>query len=332
MNGLDTSSISQMFPCVFKSVIKKCEATTYENFVEILKYVLVNSHKGNAMFMPNDEQTVAYLSSSNAYTLKQTKTFFTILESTTLDTGLLSSIRNNPIMIDLSALTVEHIMPQEATTYWRGCVDDQGKYEYYVNLIGNLTLADKKNNTRMSNRDFEYKKNALKSIGRINMNVDIIERDYWNSQSIIQRTSELAKKFTEIFPYFESSLDFSSSEELPSEYLITLDRGEINANAIIYLDKTVDILAGSTIRKCTSRKPNFQQKLLQEIEKENITDRGDVFYVEEDIRGMTSISAATDFICGGYNNGWLFWVDEDGVCINDFLRPVLELTERLPDN
>lgn len=324
MCGLDTSSITRMFPTLFKNVWKKCQEIGFDSFVEVLKHYLVNAHKNNAMFMPNNEQISTYLASANAYTLKQTKVFFTILESETLDTGLYTSIKNNPIPIDVSALTVEHIMPQEATDYWRNLVDDRSKYEHYVNLIGNLTLADKKNNTRMSNRDFEYKKNALRSVGRINMNVDIISSDTWNSQAIIQRTAKLTEKFIDIFPYFESKLNLSTAECIAEEYRITLNRGEISASAIIHLDKTVDILSGSTIRKCSNRNYRFEQKLRQEIEKENITDRGDVFYVEEDICGLTSISAATDFIYGGSNNGWIFWEDENGIILNDSLRTILE--------
>ena len=324
MNGLDTSSISMMFPALFRYVEKKCQETTYSNFVEILKYYLVNFHKNNAMFMPNDEQTLAYLLSTNAYTLRHTKTFFSILESEALDTGLFTSIKDNPITIDSKVLTVEHIMPQEPTQYWRNCVDEQDKYEYYANLLGNLTLADKRNNSRMSNRDFEYKKNALKSIGRINMNIDIISKETWDSNAIIQRTIELSKKFVETFPYFESTLNFSSNEDLPKEYYISLDRGDINVKAILHADKTVDILAGSTMRKNVYRDPALQQKLLQEIEKEKIFDRGDIFFVEEDICGISSISTATNFVYGGSSNGWLFWTDENGVVLNDSVRKILE--------
>ena len=64
--------------------------------------------------------------------------------------------------------------------------------------------------------------------------------------------------------------------------------------------------------------------LKPQIEKENITDRGDVFYVEEDICGLSSISAATDFVYGGSNNGWIYWNDETGIVLNDYLRLILE--------
>ena len=76
-------------------------------------------------------------------------------ESTTF---VLKKIENNESRVPYSNLNVEHVMPQTETKYWSKYINENSIYEEVVNRIGNLTLVDSKDNSSMSNRNFDTKK------------------------------------------------------------------------------------------------------------------------------------------------------------------------------
>ncbi|MFI3162930.1 MAG: DUF4357 domain-containing protein [Bacillota bacterium] len=304
MHGEDTSGITRVFPTLLKDVIAKCDEVGYDKIVDVTNFYLVNKNLQKASFMPTDEQIKRYLTDANAYVLAHTKTFFDIIEN------------DNPIVIDLSRLTVEHVLPQTSTDYWLECVgDDKSKYGYYANLLGNLTIADKSTNSEMSNRNFDIKKHAMERVGRINLSKDIISNDEWDYKKIIARTKSLIKIFNKRFPYICAKADYENLES----YNIFFSAGETHAEAILYSDGRVDILPNSIIRKCRNRAETLDRKLNTFIESGIIEDNNSEYTVIEVI-GFTAVSTALDFIYGGSNNGWLHWKDENGNAINDSLR------------
>ena len=91
------------------------------------------------MKMPTDQEIREFLSHNDAYILKCTRSVLEKIE-----------LADNSAKVDLSNLTIEHLLPQTPTAFWKQYVPAE-KYNDYVGLIGNLTLATNLNNIQMGN-------------------------------------------------------------------------------------------------------------------------------------------------------------------------------------
>lgn len=326
MADKDTSPITNIFSPIFNKVKDNCEKRGYDQFIEVLKYYLSNANENNSMAMPNDDAIMLAMKTNNSYVLAVTKIFFSIIESEQNWNGI-EQVREdnekNPIMVDLTHLTIEHIMPQEPTQFWIDRIGDMSpnQYSQLVNTIGNLTLADRKTNSKMNNRDFDYKKKAIEDVGRLNINREIINAKEWNNLMIKERTEKLAKMFNIKFPYFSSCLQLDGAKQ----YEIYLNIDDIKATASIYMSGKTVVHMGSVIKE------NARAMLQVKNRRIEMMNRGDLSYdsntklftVRKDI-SFLSLTEATKFIYGGCNDGWLLWTTKDGECLNDTIRYKIE--------
>lgn len=192
--GIDTKSISNIFGSMLGKILKKFEEG--ENYYNsVLKTFVVDTRLTN-QFMPTDKTVEEEFNKSNLYSREST-------------TFVLKKIENNESRISYSNLNVEHVMPQTETKYWSKYINENSIYEEVVNRIGNLTLVDSKDNSSMSNRDFESKKQVLNKSRHIKMNEDILNKENWNEDEILKRSEVLAKEFIKIFPYPDIQIDES---------------------------------------------------------------------------------------------------------------------------
>lgn len=198
-------------------------------------------------------------------------------------------------------------------------------YPQIVNMIGNLTLADRRTNSRMNNRDFEYKKQAIADVGRLNINRDIIASPDWTIEEIKKRTQWMIQMFNIKFPYFTSSLNFDGVQQ----YEIFISNGDTLASATLFSTGKVVLHKGARIKN------TVRVTLRSESVRDEYISRGFVVYDEETRTYITqkdldfmSLSTATNFVYGGCNDGWLLWKDESGKIINDTLRYKIEKATR----
>lgn len=306
MCDLNTSSITRLFPVILKSIVKTCNGK-YDNVEDVLKFYLVNHNKNKSSYMPTDAEVKDYLSKKNAYVLSHTRTFFEIVEM------------ESPIEINFKNLTVEHVMPQTSTEYWLKCCGvNPDQYENLVNLIGNLTLADKGTNSKIGNQDFETKKIELEKVGKINLSKDIPDKKVWTKDEIKNRTSVLIDKFIEIFPYFASANNFEEANSFP----IYFQKGDVVAKALIYQNKEVELLAGSQLRICNNRDIASEEKLNELIEEKIVVEENGVYILNQSLM-FNSISTVSNFVYGGSNNGWIQWKDDEGNVLDQTIRVLL---------
>lgn len=103
--------------------------------------------------------------------------------------------------IDFSGLSIEHIMPQTLTEWWRSHIgaDAEETYELYVHTLGNLTLTGY--NPELSNSEFDKKK-ALLLESKLAMNREVAGRDAWRKEEIEARAESLACRAIEVWPSF----------------------------------------------------------------------------------------------------------------------------------
>jgi alkylated DNA nucleotide flippase Atl1 len=101
--------------------------------------------------------------------------------------------------IDLGKATIEHVLPQTLTSFWRDALtldagDDESAesiHESLLHTLGNLTLTAY--NSELGNRDFTEKRAMLQKSG-IRLNAEIAEREAWGRAEIEARGRLLAER------------------------------------------------------------------------------------------------------------------------------------------
>lgn len=86
--------------------------------------------------------------------------------------------------IDYSAMTIEHLLPQNPKSKGANHDDIKG-------LIGNLILVNEDLNSKLANKDFAEKKSIL-SRSSVHMDDDIVNASTWGEKEITRRTETLA--------------------------------------------------------------------------------------------------------------------------------------------
>lgn len=101
--------------------------------------------------------------------------------------------------VDLSAATIEHILPQTITQSWRDelGIDSEAIHAKLVDTFGNLTLTGY--NTELGNLSFWDKKAKLANT-HIELNRWILQQSNWRSLEITDRAEALLLKANELWP------------------------------------------------------------------------------------------------------------------------------------
>lgn len=320
--GLDTSDITRLFPTILKDVLIEC-AGNYKYIVEYTKKNLVNKQRGKAAAMPDDEYLSTYLKTANVYSNRITlRAVFERIET-----------KGNPAPVDLSKLSIEHLMPQTATKEWLQVLGiDEVNYEKYLHRIGNLTLATKVDNSKMKNKPWDFKVKILEDTSHLIMNKEILKTKKWDLEEIEKRTESLIESISYSYPYF------SASDEVIKKHDIYLDWDEVKATAYLYEeDGSVEVLAGSEIVKyntqayCEEGQYDLYNDLLEEgVIKE--TSTGATFVKNHlftpKTKNKTALSVTAGLILCGSRNGWEYWVDSNNKRLNDDIDLKLRLTTK----
>ena len=306
-NGDDTSRVSKAFPSYLKHVRKYVAVHGFENIVDIVIYVLVTRNQSNNMSLPTDKALKSNLSNVNAYAMRLVRWLLEKIEN-----------RNNPATLDMSNLSIEHIMPQTSTAYWEEKAGVSGEeYIELVNTIGNLTLVTKPDNSAAGNKDFETKKKIFEDTLHIRLNKTLYGMSEWTSEAIKNRSERLIDELISMYPYLRSNGNYDHD----GSRNIFLEAHGIKASGYLNEDGTVIIYSGSEIY---SKIKDIASDTLGEVRQEML-DKG---IIEKTIGGLQftqdyvapSVSNAAGLILGGSRNGWDCWKDEDGIIINDSLR------------
>jgi len=306
-NGDDTSRVSKAFPSYLKHVRKYVAVHGFENIVDIVIYVLVTRNQSNNMSLPTDKALKSNLSNVNAYAMRLVRWLLEKIEN-----------RNNPATLDMSSLSIEHIMPQTSTAYWEEKAGVSGEeYIELVNTIGNLTLVTKPDNSAAGNKDFETKKKIFEDTLHIRLNKTLYGMSEWTSEAIKNRSERLIDELISMYPYLRSNGNYDHD----GSRNIFLEAHGIKASGYLNEDGTVIIYSGSEIY---SKIKDIASDTLGEARQEML-DKG---IIEKTIGGLQftqdyvapSVSNAAGLILGGSRNGWDCWKDEDGIIINDSLR------------
>lgn len=204
---MNSQNISKLFPSVLKRVLERCN----NDFSDILKHfnqeLVGNTALTSGSFMPTDEQMYELLYNANVYKRPALRIVLDRLE-----------LYDNPAPVDLSHLSIEHLMPQTPTEEWLEELDTDTEL-YYENLhrLGNLTLAAKKDNSKMGNLMWDYKNEVLKETAHLKLNLDLMVIDKWDIDRIDSRTKELIERICKIYPYPSVSITQKMDDNVVDE-------------------------------------------------------------------------------------------------------------------
>lgn len=124
--------------------------------------------------------------------------------------------------VDLSALTIEHIMPQTLTEEWVRNLGEfaEERHREMVHRIGNLTLTGY--NPELSNSPFDVKRKKLAE-SNVAMNKEIAREEEWGFAQIEERGRRLAERALALWPGPTSSFGAAfgtGSKAVPSSQRI----------------------------------------------------------------------------------------------------------------
>jgi len=109
-------------------------------------------------------------------------------------------------------LTIEHVMPQTLTDWWKHHLgpDWEVAYETLLDTLGNLTLTAY--NSPLSNAPFSHKKQILGQ-SHVELNSYFASVPNWDEAAIRRRAAELAERALSVWPYFGLDAEAPTSSD-----------------------------------------------------------------------------------------------------------------------
>ncbi len=178
------------------------DGSTYDDYYE--KFVVfLNDLKANDR-MPTDKEFKAALINKSLYKKPICKFVLSVIENSTKE------------HIDVSNLTVEHILPQkENAAVWKKEIgeDYSQVYENYLHTLGNLTITG--HNSELGTKSFNDKKDIIREKSKaVILNREVLSADTWNEKAILHRAEVLASLLIKQFNYEDihsDSIDHNDS-------------------------------------------------------------------------------------------------------------------------
>lgn len=147
--------------------------------------------------------------------------------------------------IQAKELTIEHIMPQTLTDWWKAHLGEHWEqiHERFVHTIGNLTLTGY--NPNLSNSTFP-EKCKIYADSHVEMNKSIMG-DKWTGKEITERIGQLYERAIAIWP----SLTNESEEELDESVFEDSNGSEDSLEPAMTATQMLEILGGGELITAT---------------------------------------------------------------------------------
>ena len=186
--NIQTRGLNRIFALLYSQVSKATDLGS-DNFVEKLKLILQHKeYPKDAVFRSKLLEGQLYGSNNSSEKCKL------ILESIEESFG-------HKELVSFENLSIEHIMPQTLTDWWKKHLGDDWAttHELWLHTLGNLTLTAY--NSEISNANFEVKKNRFKD-SHLEVNKYFQAKECWGRKEIEERAQDLADMALKIWPYF----------------------------------------------------------------------------------------------------------------------------------
>ena len=169
--GVPTNALNKVFP----QLVKNFPNTDYFRWLQRS----LASYSGNGRF-PKDAEFASAFMTQPQYGRGTTRFILCRLEKSF----------NHKETVDLSTVTIEHILPQTLNQEWQNELGSEPEkvYTTWVNTFGNLTLTGY--NPEMGNLPFSEKKTKLE-ITHIELNRWVLQQTNWRAVEIEERAKKL---------------------------------------------------------------------------------------------------------------------------------------------
>lgn len=184
--GLPTHGLNKVFTPLFQQVRK------HRDMVEGTKTILAERA------CPGDDEFRERLDNAKLYGSGERRV------KTLIILGRLEAALGHKEQVDTSALTIEHVMPQTLTDWWKAHLGDEWEDDHgqLLHTLGNLTLTNY--NPELSNKSFPEKR-ALLAQSHVELNRYFNEVAHWNEGEIRRRADALTDLALTVWPYFGSA-------------------------------------------------------------------------------------------------------------------------------
>ncbi|HBG4973241.1 TPA: DUF262 domain-containing protein [Clostridioides difficile] len=193
---VSTNALNKIFMNLGREIKKYSDYK--ENYIQILKYVLIN--KKSSQRLPDDNEFSNSFISKDMYNTKSKNKLYLLERLENFNNKERVDLEN---LINNNELNIEHIMPQTLTSKWKESLGKNYKeiHDKYLHTIGNLTLTGY--NSKLSNKTFNEKKYMENGFGqsRLFLNKYISMIDKWNEEEMKNRAEMLLNLALNIWKY-----------------------------------------------------------------------------------------------------------------------------------
>lgn len=206
-----------------KSMYDRAFDGSYDNYYEKL-VIFLNDLRANDR-MPTDAEFTEALVHKPLYKKPICKFVLSVIENSSKE------------RIDVSNLTIEHILPQkENAVIWKKEVGDDYRrvYEIYLHTLGNLTITGY--NSELGTKSFADKKRIICENSKAAiLNKEILTAETWNEASIQNRAKVLANILIDKFNYVELHSELDESNELSFGVNSGMDFSNTKPNGFVFV-------------------------------------------------------------------------------------------------
>lgn len=201
-----TNALNKVFKNLNREIIRY--DNTANDYLSKFIYALT-SKKGFGRY-PSDDEFKEAISQKQVYRMRGTFKAYLFERFENYGTVEAKDVYTN---LDRNIYTIEHIMPQTLTPFWKDSLGEKVDkiHETWLHRLANLTLTGY--NSNLSNNTFIEKrdgKGGYKDSG-LRMNQKIAAKDIWGLEELEERNKELVKKALEIWDY--PTTDFAPIEK-----------------------------------------------------------------------------------------------------------------------
>ena len=211
---------------VVTDLIKKISTNEIECNYENIYFELSNSKNPSGKF-PRDDEFKQALQESVDETYA--KLVLSIIEK---------NEKPNDIPIDVSKITIEHIMPKKLNSSWEKDLgnDAVSIHEKFLKSIGNQVPLSKKWNSSLSNKVFiEKRRKYIEQ--QFSITREIFDFEKWGEEELIKRNKDISERACNyIISPLKRSRDYDDDEVITFEDKIE-DTKNKKIRAILYNDK-----------------------------------------------------------------------------------------------
>lgn len=211
---------------VVTDLIKKISTNEIECNYENIYFELSNSKNPSGKFPKDDEFKQALQESVDE---TYAKLVLSIIEK---------NEKPNDIPIDVSKITIEHIMPKKLNSSWEKDLgnDAVSIHEKFLKSIGNQVPLSKKWNSSLSNKVFiEKRRKYIEQ--QFSITREIFDFEKWGEEELIKRNKDISERACNyIISPLKRSRDYDDDEVITFEDKIE-DTKNKKIRAILYNDK-----------------------------------------------------------------------------------------------